>query len=107
MPETAFWPFFKYCGLSAIVGFICGTALAHIIIYARHSPQRSPIRGISTGAMLLLIVLMIGVSKLFDDVTPFVGGLYAVLIGLGSQIVGAVIGFAIRWSMGLGPSPPR
>lgn len=107
MQGEVFWPFFKYCGLAAIVGFICGTALAHIIIYARHFGQKSPIRGVSTGAMLLLIVLMIGVSRLFDDVTPFVGELYAVLIGSGSQIVGAVIGFAIRWSMGLGPPPPR
>ncbi|OEU55159.1 MAG: hypothetical protein BA862_04425 [Desulfobulbaceae bacterium S3730MH12] len=106
MPDGAFWPFLKFCGLAVIVGFICGTALAHIIIYARHFGRGSPIKGVSIGAMLLLIVLMIGVSSLFEDVTPFVGALYAVLIGLSSQIVGAVIGFAIRWSMGLGPPPP-
>ena len=39
MPQEAFWPFFKYCGFAAIVGFICGTALAHIIIYALTSSE--------------------------------------------------------------------
>jgi hypothetical protein len=107
MPDGAFWPFFKYCGLAAIVGFICGTALAHIIIYARRFGRESPIRGVSPVAMLLLIGLMFGVSSLFDDVAPFVGKLYAVLIGLGSQLVGVVIGFAVRGGMGLGPPPPR
>ena len=95
----------KYCGLAAFFGFTVGTAIAHYAIYARHLGQRSP--GVGPAGLILLIVLGIVVSNLFDDVTHSMGELNATLIGLASLILGAVLGFAVRRAVRLGPPPPR
>jgi len=106
MSRELIWLLTKYGGLCIFLGFICGTAIAHIFMYAKYfRGRKSPLKGFSAFGILLVLGLALVVSRLHDNLSIAFGELRAALIGLGFQFVGAVIGFIIRWRAGLGPPP--
>ncbi|HID33633.1 MAG TPA: hypothetical protein EYP25_03525 [Anaerolineae bacterium] len=95
----------KYGAVCLFLGFFVGTALSHFIIYARHFGQKSPIRGFSLFGLLLLVGITLLAAHLYDHVAAISGSSQAVLVGLVSVAIGTLVGFVIRWLMGLGPPP--
>jgi len=106
MSKELIWLLTKYGSVCVFLGFICGTAIAHIFMYAKHfRGKKSPLKGFSVFGILLVIGIGLVISRWHDNLATIFGGLRAALIGLGFQFFGAVIGFIIRWRVGLGPPP--